>query len=268
MEEFGDVARHIAFHDCQANFYNAASNGLRASLHWLNGQIRPADELVLFSLPLAARGLTAAGVDEDDVNRLLDLIGDRVKTGQTGSRWMLQGYNQLRAVVPKNEALQGLVRAYLSRQRSGIPVHEWVPTELPDRSRRHAAYQKVGQIMQTDLITVNEQDTVTLAEAMMRWEKIRHVPVENSDGELVGIFSLSDLVRALRRRESIGESSIQIGEVMSTSLRTVTPETPTLEAIRILREEKLSALPVIQDSKLVGIITDRDFLVIAARLLE
>ena len=43
--------------------------------------------------------------------------------------------------------------------------------------------------MSRDLVTVREEDTVTLAEAMMRWEGIRHVPVENAEGDLVGMFT-------------------------------------------------------------------------------
>ena len=121
VEEYGDVSERMAFHDCKANFYNSASNGLRAALHWLDGRTHAADELVLLTLPLAAKGLSSAGVDEGDINRLLDLIGERVSSGRTGSRWMLDGFNRLRAVVPQDEALQSLVQGYLQRQLTGVP---------------------------------------------------------------------------------------------------------------------------------------------------
>ncbi|MDJ0523667.1 MAG: glutamate-cysteine ligase family protein [Planctomycetota bacterium] len=267
VEEYGDVSEKLAFHDCKANFYNAASNGLRAALHWLDGRTHAADELILLTLPLAAKGLSAAGVDEADINRLLDLIGERVSTGKTGSRWMLDGFNRLRAVVPQDEALQSLVQGYLQRQLTGRPVHTWDPSQMPDRDRRRAAYLKVAQIMSKDLITVHEEDTVTLAEAMMRWEGIRHIPVENGDGELVGMFTLGDVVQALRKRAGDDEG-LRIGEIMHKSPRTVAPDTPTLEAIRIMRDDNLSALPVVEGKKLEGILTDSDFLVVAARLLE
>ncbi len=267
VEEYGDVAERLPFHDCQANFYNAASNGLRAALHWLDGRTHPADELLLLTLPLATKGLQSMGVDDAETNRLLDLIAERVSSGQTGSRWMLSGFNRLRTVVPQDEALQALVQGYLDRQKKGDPVHEWEPVRLPDRDRRRAAYMKVGQIMSKDLITVQVEDTVTLAEAMMRWENIRHIPVENENGELVGMFSLSDVVQALRRKGA-EDKGLRIGEIMHRDVRTVRPDTPTLDAIRIMREEDLSALPVVDEGKLEGIITDSDFLVVAARLLE
>ena len=48
----------------------------------------------------------------------------------------------------------------------------------------------------------------------------------------------------------------------------VTPDTSTVEAIRIMREERLSCLPVTKDGKLVGILTEHDLIVVASRLLE
>lgn len=267
VEEYGDVASRMPFHDCHANFHNAAALGLRAALHWLDGSAHAADELLLQTMPLAARGLATAGVDESDVNRLLDLVGARVSSGRTGSRWLLDGFNQLRGVVPQDEALQALVQGYLERQVTGQPVHTWPPVAMPDRNRRRAAYLQVGQVMSRDLITVQAEDTVTLAEAMMRWEGLRHIPVEDAQGHLVGMFSIADVVQALRRGGA-EERSLRIGEIMHRDVRTVTADTPTLKALRIMREEHLHALPVVSGRKLEGLLTDSDFLVVAARLLE
>ena len=268
--EYGDVQERMAFHDCQANFYNAASSGLRSSLHWVDGQTRTADEMVLLTIPLAAKGLLDAGVDRGDVDRLLDIIGERVSRGQTGSRWMIDGFNRLRGVMPKEEAQQVLTRAYLDRQRAGDPVHAWEPLAQPAQRERRTAYERVEQVMTTDLLTVQAQDTVTLAEAMMRWEKIRHVPVEQADGSLVGMLSVAGLMEAFRRRGASGdrEASLQVSEVMDGTLKTVTPETSTLEAIRIMREEGLTGLAVVREGRLVGLVTERDFLAVVERLLQ
>lgn len=264
--EYGDVGERMSFSDCHANFFNAASTGLRSSLHWVDGNTRSADELILLVLPLAAQGLRDAGVDEDDAGRLLDIIGERVSSGQTGSRWMLEGFNRVRAGAPKDEALQGVVRAYMERQRGGQPVHRWEKIKRPEPSNRRAAYERVAQVMTTDLFTVSQEDTVTLAEAMMRWEKIRHVPVEDEDGKLVGMLSMRELVKALRKKDD--QTGLRVGEVMDESVKTVTPETRTVDAIQLMRDDDLSALPVIKDGKLVGLLCDSDFLVVAARLLE
>ncbi len=266
VEEFGDVGKKMPFHDCQANFFNAASTGLRAALHWLDGRTRPADELVLQLLPLAAKGLETAGIAADDANRYLDILAGRVASGQTGSRWLLEGFNRLHALVPRDEALQGITRDYVLRQRTTRPVHSWKPAAKPERQSRRAAYETVGQVMHRDLKTVQEEDAVRLAEAMMRWEGIRHIPVENAEGELVGLVTLSELLEALKAGKTVGD--VHIGDIMRRDVRTVSASTRTLEAIRILREEKLSCLPVVRDGKLIGMLTSADFLVVSARLLE
>ena len=57
-------------------------------------------------------------------------------------------------------------------------------------------------------------------------------------------------------------------EVMRTGkLFTVSPETPTLEALELMRTNRVACLPVVKGEKLVGIVTERDFLDVAARLL-
>jgi len=55
---------------------------------------------------------------------------------------------------------------------------------------------------------------------------------------------------------------------MHKDVVTVPPETPTLDAIAIMREHKIGCLPVVEEDRLVGIITDRDFMNIARQLLE
>ncbi len=143
VEEYGDVADRMPFHDCQANFYNAASTGLRSALQWLDERTRPADELILMLLPLAARGLETVGIDGAEASRFLDVIAARVASGQTGSRWMLSGFNRLRNQMPPDEVLQGLTRAYVARQRTSRPVHLWKPARSPERQNRRAAYETV-----------------------------------------------------------------------------------------------------------------------------
>ncbi len=266
VEEFGDVGERMPFHDCHTNFFAAASTGMRASLHWVDGHARSADELILLALPLAAKGLTTAGVDKEETNRLLDLIGERVANGQTGSRWMMTGFNRLRDRMPKDEALQWIVKSYLEKQQVGVPVHKWDPVDIPEGGPRTAAYRKVSQIMTTDLLTVQEDDTVSLAEAMMRWEQIRHVPVENKDGELVGMVSVSDLLQAMRSHKT--DETLQIGKIMRRDVETLTPDTDTSKAILRMQANGLHGMPVVKQGKLIGLLTEADLVRVAQRLLE
>ena len=59
-----------------------------------------------------------------------------------------------------------------------------------------------------------------------------------------------------------------IADIMRKDLTTVTPETPTIDALRTMRRLRVGCLPVVQDDRLVGIVTEEDFMEIASKLLE
>ncbi|MFO7640371.1 MAG: glutamate--cysteine ligase [Candidatus Competibacteraceae bacterium] len=104
----------------RANFYAAARDGLRAEVVWSNGRRLPLRQLVLEELlPLARRGLEALELDAADVTLYLDIIAARVVSGRTGADW------QTRFLAQHGPDLTVLTLAYLDRQRSGRPVHEW-----------------------------------------------------------------------------------------------------------------------------------------------
>ena len=127
----------------------------------------------------------------------------------------------------------------------------------------------VEEFMTTDLFTVHEDEAVDLVANLMDWKRIRHIPVENEEGALVGLVSCFEVLRQLEINVSEGAvQSIPVGKIMIRDPRTVTPETPTLDAILLMRREKIDCLPVVKDGRLVGILTERDFIDVAARLLE
>ena len=103
----------------------------------------------------------------------------------------------------------------------------------------------------------------------MDWNRIRHIPIEDSDHRLVGLISYRSVLRHLARRavEPRGEP-VSVREVMRKHVITVTPETPTLEAIEKMRRHRVACLPVLKDERLVGIITEHDFIEVARELLE
>lgn len=123
--------------------------------------------------------------------------------------------------------------------------------------------------MTTDLFTVHEDEAVDLVANLMDWKRIRHIPVENEGGALVGLVSCFEVLRQLERSMSEGaEQSVPVSAIMVRDPLTVPPETSTLEAIMLMRREKVDCLPVVKEGRLVGIITERDFIEVASRLLE
>jgi acetoin utilization protein AcuB len=126
---------------------------------------------------------------------------------------------------------------------------------------------KVSKYMTQKLITASPDMSVKQAFLVMRTHRVRHIPVVDG-GELVGIISDRDLRRP-RWAEGLDDwtSYYQIDEAHSVAdVMTRTPETvqandPILKAVRILREHRYGALPVLnKDDELIGILSAQDLL--------
>ncbi|MHC4922510.1 MAG: CBS domain-containing protein [Planctomycetota bacterium] len=258
------------FDDAKANFFAAARHGLAAQFTWKDGRNHSAGDLILNELAPAAReGLRSHNIDEADVDRYIGIVEDRVRSGQTGSRWALKSLSGMRGRAPKDTRFRTLTSTMLERQRSGRPVHEWPLAVLEETRDWRYSYRTVGQFMSTDLFTVQPDDLVDLAASMMDWERIRHVPVEDSDGQLVGVVSHRAVLRLVARGLATDEAKpVLVRDIMAADPVTVTPETPTLAAIRLMREKSVGCLPVQDHGKLVGIVTEHDLIDVAAQLLE
>jgi CBS domain-containing protein len=153
------------------------------------------------------------------------------------------------------------------RQQTGEPVHRWPLAENRSNSQDWAeGYRTVWQFMSTDLFTVRPDDLVDLAASVMDWRHIRHVPVEDEAGRLVGLVTHRDVLRLLARGG--GGGAVSVREIMKPDPVTVAPTAGTLDAIRLMRERCVGCLPVVEGGALVGIVTAKDFLDAAAKLFE
>jgi CBS domain-containing protein len=165
------------------------------------------------------------------------------------------------------DRFRAVTTAGLDRQKTDEPVHTWALARLEEaRDWRHS-YKTVGQFMTRDLFTVQPDDLVDLAANLMDWERIRHVPVEDDDGRLVGLVSFRALIRLLAQGTGAREP-IAVRTIMKESLVTVGPDTPTLTALETMRAHQVACLPVVEGDKLVGILTERDLINVAAKLLD
>ncbi|MBI5363820.1 MAG: CBS domain-containing protein [Planctomycetes bacterium] len=267
--EYGDVTKRMPFDDAKSNFVAAARYGLHARFRWVDGKPYGADELILrVLLPLARKGLAARKIDAKDVDRYLGILQERVQSGRTGSQWALDSLAQMGERGKSVERFRALTQAMARHQAEHAPVHTWELASLRDGTAERDSFRTVGQVMTTDLFTVQEEDIVDLAASMMEWEHLRHVPVEDKDGRLVGLVSHRALMRMLSRGQAATDNPIAVREVMETDPVTVTPETSTLDAIAMMRKHKTGCLPVVSDGRLVGIITEHDFFEIAGALLD
>lgn len=265
-----DFAERLDFDDAKANFLAASRLGLRAGLAWLDGESGPADRIVLERLlPMAEEGLSAYPVDQDEVSRYLDVVRKRVEANVTGASWALRSISQLRGAGTKGEQLAAITAATVRQQSAGTPVSEWGPAELQEAGGWKFHYLRVEQYMTTSLTTVNQDELVELVAYLMDLRQVRHVLIEDKDHRLVGIVSYRSVLRLMAEGRTQAEAeSTPVSAVMERNPYTVTPETPTLEAIRLMRKHRVSALPVVRDGQLVGLVSETDFMPMAYHLLE
>jgi CBS domain-containing protein len=122
--------------------------------------------------------------------------------------------------------------------------------------------------MTTHLFTVHEDELVDLVAFLMDRKQIRHVLVEDDDHRLTGIVSYRSVLRLITRDDDEAKGRRPVRDIMERDPITVSPDTETLEAIRIMRDKRVPCLPVVKEDRLVGIVSERDFMPIAYQLLE
>jgi CBS domain-containing protein len=268
--EIEDVTRLIEFEQAHSNFTAAARNGLASELVWLEGKEVPARDLLLDELiPLARTGLQGGGIAGEDIDLYLGVIEERVRTKQTGSQWFHLSLAAMKGKGTEAERLSALTASLVRQQKEGKPVSTWKLASLDEAGGWKEHYMKVEQFMSTDLFTVQEDEPIDLVASLMDWEKIRHVPVEDHEHRLVGLVSYRSLIHLLAQGELWKRGApIPVSDVMKRELITVAPETSTQEAILLMKERGIGSLPVVKDGRLIGIVTERDFMDIASELLE
>jgi len=126
---------------------------------------------------------------------------------------------------------------------------------------------RVRDLMAPEVTTLQRNDTLSIADDVMRLGRIRHLPVLDDDGLIVGIVSQRDLFRgALARALGYGAHAQQkllgqlvVKEVMTNDPVTIGPDAPLAEAARLMLQRKIGCLVVVQDGRLAGILTESDF---------
>lgn len=130
----------------------------------------------------------------------------------------------------------------------------------------------VRDLMSPDPTTLDPNEPLSIADTIMRLGRIRHLPVVDEEGTLVGVVSQRDLFRgALTKALGFGQhgqekvlESLRVKEVAATQVITVGPDTPLQEAAELMQEHKIGCLPVMENERLVGILTEGDFVAYVA----
>jgi CBS domain-containing membrane protein len=134
----------------------------------------------------------------------------------------------------------------------------------------------VRNLMQRELVTLLREQSLPLAKEVMRLRRIRHLPVVDDQQRLVGLVTHRDLlgaqVSALSQLAEGDRDELQlcipVARVMRTDVWSVAPDTPALEAARIMLDHGFGCLPVVENQRLVGLVTEADFLSLLLELFE
>jgi CBS domain-containing protein len=137
---------------------------------------------------------------------------------------------------------------------------------------QHQPPAVVADVMSPEVTTLMRNDTLSLADDIMNLGRIRHLPVLDDDEQLVGLVSQRDLFRgSLARALGYGDlgqrrllDTIMVKEVMTEDVVSTTADTPIQDAARLMLERKIGCLPVLERERLVGIVTEADFVALVA----
>jgi CBS domain-containing protein len=265
--DYSRMNQKMEFHEARSNFLKAARHGLDTRLEWMGRHYDARELLEKELIPIAREGLHKAGIEQTDLDKYLGIMQERVVQSKTGSGWILDSFNVLIKSYPQNTVLSAITRAILERQQDGKPVHQWEKITSDEIEDGPYLYRRVDQIMSKDLYTVYEEDLIDLVPNLMKWNQVRHMLVENRQGELVGLVTLGRLGKYYS--ENKNPKPVMVKEVMVNQVITVTPDTPTLEAIQLMQEKHVGCLPVLNyQKKLVGVVTEQDLLPVAASYLK
>jgi predicted transcriptional regulator len=255
-EEAKQIWEKVDFLDVSSNFTKAARYGLNSQMDWFGKSI-PAKQLILDKLlPLAKLGLQKAGINPSDILKYLGIIEDRVRSGKTGSSWIVRTFRNYKKTLSTEESIIAVTKELYEWQCTNKPVHEWDTPEI--LTKHEGNYERVDEFMNNRIITLNEDDSLKFAESLMNWNSIKHIAIENEKEELIGLITKSAIEKA--KAESANFDSMVVGEVMRTEIQTVKPETPIKKAISLMKEIKCTCLPVIHKNELVGVLTDKELI--------
>ena len=125
----------------------------------------------------------------------------------------------------------------------------------------------VSEIMTKDIIALDRSDDLTRAETLFKKYHIRHIPVVQEES-IIGMLSYTDLLKISfadatdddRSVDAVVYNIFTIEQVMTKNVVTVKSSTTIEEVAQILSEKEFHALPVVDDSILVGIVTTTDLI--------
>ncbi|MCA0932018.1 CBS domain-containing protein [Lutimonas saemankumensis] len=253
-EKYKNLPDFLPFNEVKGNFINAARTGINTYFNWF-GQGISARRLILTELiPIAREGLLKSHIDQKDIDYYLNIIQKRAETRYTGSQWMRHSNRILKKKMTKDIANATLTAHLYQNQKEGNPVHDWKLAKDNHVLDLDIGMTKLEKFMTTEVFVVNENDLVELVSKIMEWRNIHHIPVVDDKNRLTGLITKKNI------QEISGQDTnvIVAKDIMVKDVITVDSETSIEKANKIMIENRIGCLPIIELEDLVGILTKND----------
>ena len=253
-KQYEKIHKVMAFKDAKHNFFSAARYGMAAQFYWNNQLVSSQDLILNEFIPMAYKGLYSAGISSKDAEYYLEIIRKRV-TSNTGSQWMVKSFRNLLKSKKTYDAMQTITSKLYDKQSKDYPVSSWrvLDSNTPQDFNEQ---RQVIHNMSTDIFSVDEYDSLELVLSIMRWKNINHMPVINDDKKLVGLLSRRDVDLLINDLKKLKQS---VKNTMVTNVFTASQFDTLEQAKTKMITHKISCLPVVENDKLIGIITTNDY---------
>jgi CBS domain-containing membrane protein len=113
----------------------------------------------------------------------------------------------------------------------------------------------VRDLMTSAIVSVGPDEPIDKVQRLMERKRIRHVPIVDDVGRVLGVVSQRDVLQ-----RALFEDTGAVAEIMAWKTATVEADTPLSKAARIMLGQKYGCLPVVEDGRLAGMLTEADFL--------
>jgi CBS domain-containing protein len=266
-EEVEDIRDHLSFADVNDNFKKAAKFGIDTKFNWTEDRKISAPQLILEELlPIAKKGLEKQGINKEDIEKYLGIIEKRTQKHMTGARWILRSFTNLKKGYSREEAGVILTSHILRNQNSGMPIHEWPELTLSEKIDYKPSNLVISEFMNTDFLTVYQEDIIEMVVQIMKWKDLEFIPVENKSGHLVGVVTKTQILHFLSNKDMY-DDTVCVEDIMEQNPAYINSTATLKDANQLMQEEGVNFLPVVNDKELIGVLSKKEFRWITKRLI-
>jgi CBS domain-containing protein len=253
-DKYKKLSELTPFNEVKGNFVNAARTGINTYFNWFGRGISARRLILEELLPIAREGLIKSKIDKKDIDKYLTIIEKRADTRHTGAQWLKHSNRILKTKMTKDIANATLTAHLYKNQKSGRPVHEWEIAKDNHVLNLDVNITKLEKFMTTEVFVVKENDLVELVTKIMEWRNIHHIPVVDDNNKLTGLITKNKLI-AIKDQDT---NIIVAKDIMVREVITVDSETSIEQANRIMIDNSIGCLPIVEFEDLVGILTKSD----------